>query len=125
MAKRSNQNISLEGVFVKMITLSPTAKDRVGTLRAQKGQPDLNLRILITAGGCSGFDCQFSLDNTAQDDDLLLDQGDGLFVVTDPASLSLIQGSMVDYKTDLMGSAFVLKNPNAKATCGCGTSFAV
>jgi iron-sulfur cluster insertion protein len=55
----------------------------------------------------------------------LLDQGDGLFVVTDPASLSLIQGSVVEYKTDLMGSAFVLKNPNAKATCGCGTSFAV
>jgi iron-sulfur cluster insertion protein len=108
-----------------MLTLSPTAKDRVLALRSQKGQPDLNLRILITAGGCSGFDCQFSLDNTAQADDVVMPQGDNVSVVTDPASLSLIEGSLVEYKTDLMGSAFVLKNPNAKATCGCGTSFAV
>jgi iron-sulfur cluster insertion protein len=108
-----------------MITLSQTAKDRILALRSQKGQPDLNLRITITAGGCSGFDCQFSLDNTRGEEDLLLSQDSDLSIVTDEASFSLIDGSLVDYKSDLIGSAFVLKNPQAKSTCGCGTSFAV
>jgi iron-sulfur cluster insertion protein len=108
-----------------MITLSETAKNRILALRSQKGQPDLNLRITITAGGCSGFDCQFSLDNTRGEEDLLLAQDEDLSILTDEASFSLIDGSLVDYKNDLIGSAFVLKNPQAKSTCGCGTSFAV
>ena len=107
-----------------MITVSPAATQRIVALKKQKNNPDLMLRITVTAGGCSGFDCNFSLDSNKSPDDICFDFAD-VAVVTDESSLSLIENSVVDYKSDLIGSSFVLKNPNAKSTCGCGSSFAI
>ena len=82
------------------------------------------LRVLISGGGCSGFTCEFSLDSCLNDTDILFEHN-GSKVVVDMMSLGYVKGSELDFVDEVMGSYFSLKNPNAKSTCGCGTSFAV
>ncbi|WP_428484478.1 iron-sulfur cluster insertion protein ErpA [Rhodopila sp.] len=82
------------------------------------------LRVAVLAGGCSGFQYRFELDDATQPDDLIIERGPAK-VVVDPASLDLLAGSELDYTDELMGSHFAVRNPNAKSACGCGTSFSI
>ena len=82
------------------------------------------LRVAVLAGGCSGFQYRFELDQAPQADDLVIEHG-GVRVLVDPASLDLLAGGELDFTDELMGSHFAVRNPNAKSACGCGTSFSV
>jgi iron-sulfur cluster assembly accessory protein len=82
------------------------------------------LRVAVLAGGCSGFQYRFELDQAPQPDDLIIEHGPAK-VLVDPASLDLLAGSELDYTDELMGSHFAVRNPNAKSACGCGTSFSI
>ncbi|KAA5605673.1 iron-sulfur cluster insertion protein ErpA [Roseospira marina] len=106
------------------LTITEACAARVKTLIAAEGDPDLMLRVIVDGGGCSGFQYRFDLDKTTAEDDRLFAAHD-VRVVIDEASLELLDGSVIDYVEDLMGAAFAIRNPNATATCGCGTSFSV
>jgi len=82
------------------------------------------LRVAVLAGGCSGFQYKFDLDSVTQPDDLVIEEGPAR-VLVDPTSLDLLAGAELDYKDELMGSYFAIRNPNATSACGCGTSFAI
>jgi iron-sulfur cluster insertion protein len=105
------------------VRVSASAAKRIATLTAQEG-PAMMFRIAVNGGGCSGFQYDFSFDATRADDDVLIEQ-DGARVLIDTASLEFLGGSEVDFVEGLMGSHFEIKNPNAKSSCGCGTSFSV
>jgi iron-sulfur cluster insertion protein len=106
------------------IRISAKAALRIATLVTNEGDPALMFRIAVSGGGCSGFQYGFSLDDQRRDDDRLFETG-GIKVVVDEVSLELIRGAELDYVDDLIGAYFAVKNPNATATCGCGTSFSV
>ncbi len=89
-----------------------------------EGNPELKLRVFITGGGCSGFSYGFTFDEDVAEDDALV-QRDGVTMVVDALSYQYLAGSEVDYKEDLQGAQFLVANPNASATCGCGNSFAI
>jgi iron-sulfur cluster insertion protein len=99
------------------------AAARIAEIVAAEGR-DAALRVAVLAGGCSGFQYRFELDETPQDDDLIIERS-GARVLVDPASLDLLAGSELDFSDALMGSHFAVRNPNAKSACGCGTSFSV
>ena len=106
------------------LTISQPALSRVRELLAAREEADLRLRVFIQGGGCSGFQYGFKFDAETQDDDLTLDvEGVGLLV--DMLSMQYLEGAEIDYKDDLMGSRFLVNNPNASATCGCGSSFSI
>ena len=102
-------------------TVSPRAAERIAEIAGPAGKA---LRVAVLAGGCSGFQYKFELDEGAQVDDLLIEAG-GARVLVDPASLDLLGGSQLDYTDALMSSHFVVRNPNATSACGCGVSFSV
>ncbi len=105
------------------VVVSPAAAKRVAKILA--GEPKMNaLRVSVEGGGCSGFSYKFDLTDTTQDDDLILEE-EGAKVVVDPVSLEYMGGSVIDFVDDLMGQSFQIKNPNATASCGCGTSFSI
>jgi iron-sulfur cluster assembly accessory protein len=106
------------------INLSARAVQKVRDLVAEEENADLKLRVYITGGGCSGFQYGFSFDEEAADDDTRIEK-DGVTVLVDPMSFQDLVGSEVDYTEGLEGSRFVVKNPNATATCGCGSSFSI
>jgi len=81
-------------------------------------------RVMVSGGGCAGFQYGFSLDEKVQEDDLVFEDK-GVSVAVDEASLSLIEGSQIDYVEELIGSSFQIKNPNASSSCGCGSSFSI
>ena len=85
---------------------------------------NLNLRVYVTGGGCSGFQYGFSFDKVVDEDDTCITK-DGANLVVDSLSLQYLEGSTIDYTEDLMGSKFIIKNPNATTTCGCGESFSI
>ena len=85
---------------------------------------NLNLRVYVTGGGCSGFQYGFSFDKIIDEEDTCITK-DGANLVVDSLSLQYLEGSTVDYTEDLMGSKFIIKNPNATTTCGCGESFSI
>ncbi|NKC11314.1 MAG: iron-sulfur cluster insertion protein ErpA [Gammaproteobacteria bacterium] len=82
------------------------------------------LRVYIEGGGCSGFQYGFELDSSVEEDDIVIENGDVKLLI-DPLSIQYLSGGIVDYKEDLQGSRFVIDNPNAKSTCGCGASFSL
>lgn len=100
------------------------AAHKVRELMVEEGNPDLKLRVYIQGGGCSGFQYGFSFDEQSQEDDTAIET-DGVTLVVDPVSLQYLAGAEVDYSESLHGAQFVIRNPNAKTTCGCGSSFAV
>ena len=102
-------------------TVSPRAAERIAEIAGPAGKA---LRVAVLAGGCSGFQYKFELDDAPQPDDLLVQLG-GARVLVDPASLDLLAGSQLDYTDELMGAHFTVRNPNATSACGCGTSFAI
>jgi iron-sulfur cluster assembly accessory protein len=106
------------------INLSARAIEKVRTLVAEEENDQLKLRVFITGGGCSGFQYGFTFDELAADDDTAL-EADGVTLLVDPMSLQYLAGSVVDYTEGLEGSRFVVNNPNATATCGCGSSFSI
>ena len=103
--------------------LTERAAARIAEIVAADGR-EAALRVAVLAGGCSGFQYRFELDETPQADDLVIERG-GAKVLVDPASLDLLAGSELDYTDELMGSHFAVRNPNAKSACGCGTSFSI
>ena len=106
------------------ISFSDNAVAKVRTLLDAEGDPDLRLRVFITGGGCNGFSYGFTFDDEVADDDALVEK-QGVGMVIDAMSYPYLEGSEVDYVEDLNGSQFVVSNPNATATCGCGNSFSV
>lgn len=107
------------------IAISTSAARRIGVLiAAEGGDEPLRLRVSVSGGGCSGFQYGFTLDDQQRDDDRVFER-DGVGVVIDEVSLDLLKGSQIDFVEDLLGSYFVVKNPNASSTCGCGSSFSV
>jgi len=105
------------------VTVSCNAAKRIAALTSAEG-PQIMFRIAVNGGGCSGFQYDFTFDDTRTGDDILIEQ-DGAKVLIDQASLEFIGGSIVDYIEGLMGAHFEIRNPNAKSSCGCGTSFSV
>ena len=104
-----------------MLTLTPTAIDKVKSILAERGEEG-GLRISVIGGGCSGFQYQMTLDKQANPEDQIIEQ-DGLKVYVDTRSLLYLNGTRVDYVDGLTGSGFKFENPNSKGSCGCGESF--
>ena len=105
-----------------MITLTPTAATKVKTLLDAEGEPGLALRVAVRPGGCSGFSYEMFFDSDVAAEDQTADY-DGVRVVVDPSSASLLTGATLDYKDGLQQAGFAIDNPNAQRTCGCGQSF--
>lgn len=103
-------------------TMTAAAAARVCELVQAKGQATLKLRVTVSGGGCSGFQYGFEFDEEQAEDDFVL-QRDGATLLVDPLSLPFLEGAQVDFEDSLKGAQFVVRNPNATATCGCGTSF--
>jgi iron-sulfur cluster insertion protein len=106
------------------INLSSRAVGKVRELVEEEQNNELKLRVFITGGGCSGFQYGFTFDELAAEDDTVIEEG-GVTVLVDPMSFQYLSGSEVDYTEGLEGSRFVINNPNATTTCGCGSSFSV
>lgn len=105
-----------------MITLTPTAATKVGTLLEQEDEAGLALRVAVRPGGCSGFSYEMYFDSEFADDDTTSEFG-GVKVVVDASSAMLLEGATLDYKDGLQETGFSINNPNAQRTCGCGSSF--
>ena len=106
------------------VTLTASAAARVKVLRTQQGDESLMLRVAVDGGGCSGFQYRFDFAKDAAEDDHRFETDDVVMLVDD-ASLPFLTGAEVDFVEELIGAAFQVKNPNATANCGCGTSFNV
>lgn len=106
------------------LVLSDKAAEKVRKLRAGEDNQNLKLRVYITGGGCSGFSYGFTFDEAEKDGDSLFCNGDVTMLV-DPMSFQYLVGSKIDYVEGLNGSQFIVENPNATATCGCGSSFSI
>jgi iron-sulfur cluster insertion protein len=107
-----------------VLKVTPSAVEKVKHLMDEEGNKDLCLRVYVTGGGCSGFQYGFSFDDQIADDDSVIEK-DGVKVLLDALSYQYLAGSEVNYEEGLQGSRFVIQNPNAKTTCGCGLSFSV
>ncbi len=105
------------------VTLSANAAQQINSILAAQAAASL-LRIGVVGGGCSGFSYTFDLDTAVNADDLVLER-DGAKVVIDEASLPFLEGAEIDYVDELIGASFKIRNPNATAACGCGTSFSI
>ena len=106
------------------IVFTDSAVDKVADLIAEEGNPNLKLRVFVQGGGCSGFQYGFTFDEIANEDDTTLTKRN-VSLLIDAMSLQYLIGAEIDYKDDLQGSQFVIRNPNAQSTCGCGSSFSV
>ena len=106
------------------VSFTDRAADKVRALRDEEGNANLKLRVYITGGGCSGFSYGFTFDENVNDDDTRVENGDVVLLV-DAMSIQYLMGSEIDYDQGLMGARFVVQNPNATSTCGCGSSFSV
>src|SRR5439155_3257277 len=117
MIEQNQQSVTETSI----LSITPTASDKVHELLAQENDPSLGLRIFVAGGGCSGLQYGMTLDEE-QDGDTVIAQGD-FKVLVDEMSLGYINGSQVDYVDSLMGAGFTVNNPNAVSSCGCGHSF--
>ena len=107
-----------------VLTLTDNAARKVKSLVSEEGNPNLRLRVYVTGGGCSGFQYGFSFDEAVNDDDTVV-ANDGAELLVDPLSIQYLSGARVDYQEGLQGSRFVVENPMASTTCGCGMSFSI
>jgi iron-sulfur cluster insertion protein len=103
-----------------MITLTETAHAKILDLLAEENNPNLKVRTFVQGGGCSGFSYGFTFDETVNEDDFEIDN-----MLVDAMSMQYLTGAVIDYKEELNGSQFVINNPGATSTCGCGSSFSV
>ncbi len=104
------------------LVFSDAAATKVRSLIDEEGNPDLKLRVFVTGGGCSGFQYGFTFDEEVAEDDTRLEKN-GVTLLIDPMSYQYLVGAEIDYQEGLEGAQFVIKNPNATSTCGCGSSF--
>jgi len=107
-----------------MVNVSATAASKITELLAEENKPASGLRIFVQGGGCSGFQYGFTFDEAVQDGDTEV-VTDGVTLLVDPMSLQYLMGAEIDYTEGLQGAQFVIRNPNASTTCGCGSSFSV
>ena len=107
-----------------MITITEPAKAKLREILAEENNPNLKLRMFVQGGGCSGFQYGFTLDEVIDAEDFVLTE-DEITVIVDYMSIPYVENSQIDYVTDLQGSTFSIKNPNATTTCGCGSSFSI
>ena len=119
-AQTAQATENLEPPMPLVFTDSAVAK--VADLIAEEGNPDLKLRVFVQGGGCSGFQYGFTFDEAVNEDDTLVTKGNVTLLI-DSMSFQYLVGAEIDYKEDINGSQFVIKNPNATTTCGCGSSF--
>jgi iron-sulfur cluster insertion protein len=103
-----------------MITITESAHAKILDLLAEENNPNLKVRTFVQGGGCSGFSYGFTFDETVNEDDFEIDS-----ILVDAMSMQYLTGAVIDYKEELNGSQFVIQNPNAQTTCGCGSSFSV
>ncbi len=111
-------------VDAKGVSVSASAARRLAEIIAAEGSAGMVLRVAVSGGGCSGFQYGFTLDDTLQDDDVVIER-DGVRVAIDSVSIDLLAGAEIDFVDELAGAAFRIRNPNAASSCGCGNSFAV
>ena len=106
------------------VNFTDNALNKVKTLIEEEGTPVLKLRVFVSGGGCSGFQYGFTFEESVNDDDTQVTK-DTVTLLIDPMSLQYLTGAEIDYQDNVQGSQFVIKNPNAETTCGCGSSFSV
>ena len=104
------------------LVCTDSAAAKVADLVAEEGNPELKLRVFVQGGGCSGFQYGFTFDEVKNDDDTVMEKN-GVMLLIDPMSYQYLAGAEIDYTEGLEGAQFVIKNPNATSTCGCGSSF--
>jgi iron-sulfur cluster assembly protein len=117
-----NPSMTIEATTAP-VTVTESAAERINAITAQEADNKL-LRVSVEGGGCSGFQYKFDLIPAAEADDLVIEK-DGATVVVDPVSLPFLEGSEIDFVRELIGASFRVTNPNAQASCGCGTSFTI
>jgi len=106
------------------LLFTDNAANKVKQLIEEEGNTDLKLRVFVSGGGCSGFQYGFTFDEVANEDDTVMSKN-GVQLLIDPMSFQYLAGAEIDYQEGLEGSQFVIRNPNAETTCGCGSSFSV
>jgi len=106
------------------LTFTDAAANKVKALITEEGNTALKLRVYIIGGGCSGFQYGFAFDEDQKEDDIVI-ENQGAYLLVDAMSFQYLVGAEVDYKKDIDGSHFIIRNPNAKTTCGCGSSFSI
>jgi iron-sulfur cluster insertion protein len=106
------------------VNFTDNAANKVKNLLEEENNPELKLRVYITGGGCSGFQYGFTFDPTVNEDDTTVEK-EGVMLLIDSMSFQYLVGAKIDYLEDLSGARFVIENPNATTTCGCGSSFGV
>lgn len=109
-------------IFDAEVVFTDSAADKVAELIAEEGNDALKLRVFVTGGGCSGFQYGFTFDEEMQEGDAVAEKN-GVQLLIDSVSYAYLAGAEIDYKEDLRGAQFVIRNPNAQSTCGCGSSF--
>ena len=109
---------------MEQITITESAVAKIADLLAEEDNPNLKLRTFVQGGGCSGFSYGFTFDEETNEDDFEIVKP-GVSILIDAMSMQYLAGAVIDYKEDIMGSSFVIQNPNAQSTCGCGSSFSV
>ncbi|HEC19962.1 MAG TPA: iron-sulfur cluster insertion protein ErpA [Gammaproteobacteria bacterium] len=107
-----------------LLNVTQNAVNKVKALIEEEGNPDLKLRVYVTGGGCSGFQYGFSFDENINEGDTAIEK-DGITFLVDPMSYQYLVGAELDYQEGLMGAQFMINNPNASTTCGCGSSFSI
>jgi iron-sulfur cluster insertion protein len=112
----------LEPSAPNVLVFTDAAAGKVGDLIREEANPNLKLRVFVSGGGCSGFQYGFTFDEKIEDGDFCV-ENHGVQLLVDPMSAQYLMGAEIDYKEDLQGAQFVIRNPNAKTTCGCGSSF--
>lgn len=107
-----------------MIEITDSAITKISEILAEENNPKVKLRTFVQGGGCSGFSYGFTLDEEQNEDDFVVEKS-GVNILVDSMSMQYLQGAVIDYKDELMGASFVINNPQAVSTCGCGSSFAI
>ena len=108
--------------FIAEVNFTEAAAGKVFDLIEEEGNDDLKLRVFVTGGGCSGFQYGFTFDEAIQDGDAVVEKN-GVTLLIDSISYPYLENAEIDYKEDLSGAQFIIRNPNAQTTCGCGSSF--
>jgi iron-sulfur cluster insertion protein len=116
--------IQLQAEAISLMEFTDSAADKVRSLIEEEGNPELKLRIYVSGGGCSGFQYNFAFDEAVNEDDTVIVKN-GVSLLIDAMSYQYMEGASVDYQEGLEGARFVINNPNASSTCGCGSSFSV
>jgi iron-sulfur cluster insertion protein len=121
---QAGENVGFSAGMPDSLVFTDAAAAKVASLIEDEGNSDLKLRVFVQGGGCSGFQYGFTFDEVTNEDDTVM-RKNGVVLLVDAMSLQYLMGAEIDYKDDLEGAQFVIRNPNATTTCGCGSSFSV